>query len=258
MGVIAALLPEPAWHQRVHAAVRDRHEVISCADWAGLLRTCGTEAVVLAIFDLYAEGGLDLEPLRTLRRRFPRITQVAYVRPTADRARDLFDAGRAGIDAIVVAERDDSPALLRATVDLAEARAVAGVVREHLDEEAPLVRDAVLISVTRAHEQLDPDRLSRLLHLSRRALADQLARAGFPAPQRLLAWGRLIVAAHLLEDPSRSAEGVALALDYPSGSAFRNACQRYLKSTPHEIRAKGGARFAVSGLLAEAGRPARG
>ncbi len=254
MGVIAALLPDPAWHQRVQAAVRDRHEVVPCADWAGLLRTCGAEAVVLAIFDLYAEGGLDLEPLRTLRRRFPRITQVAYVQPTAERARDLFDAGRAGIDAIVVAERDDTPALLRATVDLAEARAVAGVVREHLDSEAPLVRDAVLIAVTRAHEGLDPDRLARLLHLSRRALADQLARAGFPAPQRLLAWGRLIVAAHLLEDVSRSAEGVALALDYPSGSAFRNSCQRYLQATPHEIRAKGGARFAVGGLMAEAGR----
>ena len=254
MGVIAALLPDPAWHQRVQAAVRDRHEVVPCADWAGLLRICGAEAVVLAIFDLYAEGGLDLEPLRTLRRRFPRITQVAYVSPTAERARDLFDAGRAGIDAIVVAERDDTPSLLRATVDLAEARAVAGVVREHLDSEAPLVRDAVLIAVTRAHEGLDPDRLARLLHLSRRALADQLARAGFPAPQRLLAWGRLIVAAHLLEDVSRSAEGVALALDYPSGSAFRNSCQRYLQATPHEIRAKGGARFAVRGLMAEAGR----
>ena len=258
MGVIAALLPDPTWQQRVMAGVRDRHQVVPCSDWAGLLRTCGTEAVVLAIFDLYAEGALDLEPLRTLRRRFPRITQVAYVHPTADRARDLFDAGRAGIDAIVVADRDDSPALVRATVDLAEARAVAGVVREHLESEAPLVRDAVLIAVTRAHEQLDPDRLARLLHLSRRALADQLGRAGFPAPQRLLAWGRLIVSAHLLEDVSRSAEGVALALDYPSGSAFRNACQRYLHATPHEIRARGGARFAVAGLMAEAGRTAAG
>ncbi|MBI3791293.1 MAG: helix-turn-helix transcriptional regulator [Gemmatimonadetes bacterium] len=255
MGVIAALLPDASWQQRVQAAVRDRHEVVPCGDWAGLLRTCGAEAVVLAIFDLYAEGDLDLEPLRTLRRRFPRITQVAYVRPTADRARDLFDAGRAGIDAVVIADRDDTPALIRATVDLAEARAVAGVVREHLDSEVALVRDAVLISVTRAHEQLDAERLARLLHLSRRSLADQLGRAGFPAPQRLLAWGRLIVAAHLLEDPSRSAEGVALALDYPSGSAFRNSCQRYLHATPHEIRANGGARFAVRGLMAEAKRP---
>ena len=44
----------------------------------------------------------------------------------------------------------------------------------------------------------------------------------------------------MLEDANRSADSAARALDFPSGSAFRNTCQRYLKATPQEIRAAGG------------------
>jgi AraC-like DNA-binding protein len=82
--------------------------------------------------------------------------------------------------------------------------------------------------------------------LSRRVLAKHLEHAGLPSPQRLLTWGRLIVAAHMLEDPHRSADGVAQALHFPSGSAFRNTCQRYLEATPSEIRSRGGAAYAVA------------
>ena len=36
--------------------------------------------------------------------------------------------------------------------------------------------------------------------------------------------------------------------------AFRNTCQRYLKATPQEIRAKGGAGFVVNEFLKSVGR----
>jgi AraC-like DNA-binding protein len=58
-----------------------------------------------------------------------------------------------------------------------------------------------------------------------------------------------MIAARLLEDPERSADHVALALEYPSGSAFRNSCQRYLGATPHDIRARGGARWVAEEFL---------
>jgi hypothetical protein len=43
-------------------------------------------------------------------------------------------------------------------------------------------------------------------------------------------------------------------LDFPSGSAFRNTCQRYLGATPQEIRAKGGAGFVVGAFMTAVGR----
>jgi AraC-like DNA-binding protein len=78
-----------------------------------------------------------------------------------------------------------------------------------------------------------------------------LSRAGFPSAQRLLTWGRLIVAAHLLEDPHRSAGRVARALEFPSGGAFRNTCQRYLRASPQQIRDRGGASFVIRSMLGQ-------
>jgi AraC-like DNA-binding protein len=87
----------------------------------------------------------------------------------------------------------------------------------------------------------------------RRQLTRRLAEAGFPPPHRLLTWGRLILAAHMLEDEERSADGVALVLDFPSGSAFRNTCQRYLRATPQQIRQKGGAAHVIAAFMAHVG-----
>jgi hypothetical protein len=47
----------------------------------------------------------------------------------------------------------------------------------------------------------------------------------------------------------RGADRVANMLDFPSGSAFRNTCQRYLGATPGEIRTEGGASFVMRSLL---------
>ena len=120
----------------------------------------------------------------------------------------------------------------------------------------PTVRDAVLVAVTRAHENLSGDGLARLLSIPRRSLTKRLTQAGFPAPPRLLTWGRLIVAAQMLDDLNRSADAVSAALKFPSGSAFRNTCQRYVHATPTELRQRGGAEYVVSLLLAETDRSA--
>ena len=106
-----------------------------------------------------------------------------------------------------------------------------------------------MLAVTRAHERLSPQGLSRLLAHPRRAVTQRLEAEGFPPPQRLLTWGRLIVAGHMLEDRHRSADRVASTLEFPSGSAFRNSCQRYLHATPGQIRSRGGAAYVVRTLL---------
>lgn len=249
MGVIATLLPHEPRLARLRAAARDRYRFVPCEDWSSLTRACERGAVSLVVFDLYADGRADFERVRQLRLRLPRAALVAYVEVTRERAREMFDAGRAGIDALVVANETDTPALLAAVLDQAEARSVASLLRPHLQEVRSVVRDAVMLSVTRAHERLTPDSLARQMAVSRRLLSKRLEGAQLPPPHQLLTWGRLIVAASLLEHGSRSADGVAVALDFPSGSAFRNTCQRYLGCTPHQIRLRGGAAWVVQELL---------
>jgi AraC-like DNA-binding protein len=246
MSVIAALVPHPARLLRLRTALRGRHAVEPCADWGAVTLLCEKQPVQLAILDLFAFGEMSLEPLRQLKRRFPRLTTIAYVGVSPERSHDLFDAGRAGVDALIVADRDDDPHTLAAIFEQAEARGVSTLMRELIVDARPTVRDAVMVAVTRAHERLTTETLAETVSLSRRVLAKHLENAGLPSPQRLLTWGRLIVAAHMLEDPHRSADGVAQALHFPSGSAFRNTCQRYLHATPSEIRNRGGAAYAVA------------
>ncbi len=252
MSVIATLLPQPLHVQRLRAAVRDRHELHECSDWASLARVCDREPVRVAVVDLYWEEKPNFEGVRQIKQRMPRLTLVAYVSMAPERSHDLFDAGRAGVDGLVLAGQDDAPRPLLALIERAESRGLAGLVRRSLDGIDPMAMDAVLLAVTRAHERLSPQALARLLAQPRRAVTLRLSAEGFPAPQRLLTWGRLIVAAHMLEDGHRSADRVANTLDFPSGSAFRNTCQRYVRSAPHQIRAGGGAHYVIAAFLDEA------
>jgi AraC-like DNA-binding protein len=251
MSIIATLLPQPVHVQRLRAAIRDRHELRECEDWAELSRACDREPVRVAVLDLYAGGPPNFEGVRQIKQRLPRLTLVAYVTMTAERGHDLFDAGRAGIDGLVLAGEDDAPRPLLALIEKSESKSLAGLIRRSLEGIDPVVTDAVLLAVTRAHERLSPAGLARLLAQPRRAVQQRLAAEGFPPPQRLLTWGRLIVAAHMLEDDHRSADRVATTLDFPSGSGFRNTCQRYLHAAPGQIRARGGAAYVVRSMLRE-------
>lgn len=253
MSVVAALVTNPARLFRLRTALRGRHTVEPCGDWGAVTLLCEKQPVLLAVLDLFAFGDMSLEPLRQLKRRFPHLTTVAYVTAASDRTRDLFDAGRAGMDAIIVADVDDAPAQMSTILEQAEARGVASRLRDALLDARPTVRDAVLLAVTRAHERMTTEDLAATLSLSRRVLAKHLDHAALPSPQRLLTWGRLLVAAHMLEDPHRSADSIAQALHFPSGSAFRNTCQRYLHATPSEIRLRGGSDFAIQAMLCDHG-----
>lgn len=253
MGLIAALVPNPARLFRLRSAIRGKHTVEACADWSEVFRLCETRPVHLAILDLFVGGNMSLEPLRQLKRHYPRLGTIAYVDVTTERGRDLFDAGRSGMDALIVANVDDDALTISNILEQAEARGVAGLLKATLDTLRPTARDAVLLAVTRAHEHLTPDELARRLSMSRRVLAKHLEQGSLPSPQRLITWTRLLVAASLLEDPDRSADNIALALHFPSGSAFRNTCQRYLHATPSEIRRHGGAQWVLSQMLLDAG-----
>jgi len=253
MATLAAMLTEPKALRRLADAVHDEHIVLHCDSWEALEAACHDESVTLAILDLFAGGRTPFDVIRRLKLRAERLTLVAYVTVTPDRARDLFDAGRAGLDGLLIAGQDDTPAAFRAVLERAEARGVAQMLRPQVAHFPGPVRDAIMVAVTRAHLRLTGHRLSEILRVPKRSLVAALTDAKCPPPQKLITWGRLIVAAQMLEDDQRTADGVARLLDFPSGSAFRNTCQRYIGATPHEIRANGGAAWVASRFVLELG-----
>jgi AraC-like DNA-binding protein len=253
MGLLASLLPTPRALTRLAGAVGSWHDIQACSTWSELEAACEQRPVSLAVVDLYADGSANFDAVRRLRTRFGTTNIVAYVEAQADAVRDLFDLGRAGVVGLVLLDVDDRPRTLRQIVDRAQARGAAVDIRRYLIGHSPVVRDAVLVAVTRAHERLTADRLAEIVAVSRRTLSAELADVGLPPPNKLVTWGRLIVAAQMLTDHQRSADAVARALDFPSGSAFRNSCQRYLGLRPHEIRAAGGADVVTEQFLLAAG-----
>lgn len=251
MALTATLLPDEVQLGRLRSALGPRPALVTCSTWGELRRACAKEAIGVAVLDLTAGGGDGFRELRRLRRLHPSVAMVLYVALPPTSPQTVFELGRFGVDGLVVAGQDDDPASLRAIVEQAEARSVTAAVRSALGQVRPTARDAALIAVTRAHQRLTPQQLAGILGIRRRALAARLEAASFPPPQRLITWGRLIVAAQMLEDVERSADSVASALDFPSGSAFRNTCQRYLKRTPMEIRRDGGAACVIEAMVAE-------
>lgn len=257
MSVVATLLPT-ARVQRVRTAASSQYDVIACEDWQALTRLCESSPVQTVVVDFCATGRASFDELRLLRGRFPRVAVVGYVASPPARSEDLFDAGRFGLEGLLIADEEDSPSRIVAALARAETRSVATLLDGELAGVPGLVRDAVMLSVTRANGRLTPLALARQLGVSRRGLAHHLAVEGFPAPQRLITWGRLIVAGQLLESTKTTADAVAAALHFPSGSAFRNTCQRYLRATPSEVRRRGGGDYVVRSLLRQARRSDRG
>lgn len=257
MGLVAALLSDRLRQNRLRTALRERHQLVVATNWNEFLEVCASAPVTTAVIDLRDYGNPTFDELRQFRLRHGSTALVLYIAVPPVAVQDVFEAGRFGFDAIVVADQGDDPRALQNVVERAMARGVGELLRKALGDVAPTARDAALASVARAHERLSPEKLARLLGVRRRALTERLVRAGFPAPQRLIAWGRLIVAARLLEDPDRKADAIALTLDFPSGSAFRNTCQRYLGATPQEIRSRGGAEYVVGAFLRVIGQGAR-
>lgn len=251
MALVATLLSNPIQTRRLRAAIAERSDMVECADWAGVHRACAREGVVLAVVDLFATGSEGFRDLRRLRRQHPSVTLVLYIASPPTSIQTVFELGRFGVDGLAVVDQDDQPAQLRSIIEQAEARSITGLVSAALGKARPTARDAALIAVTRAHQRLTPQQLASILGIRRRALAARLEAAGFPPPQRLITWGRLIVAAQMLEDTERSADSVAMALDFPSGSAFRNSCQRYVRRAPLEIRRDGGARCVIAAMVAD-------
>jgi AraC-like DNA-binding protein len=228
-----------------------RHQLIVAPTWGEFLATCDGAPIVAAVIDLHDYAQPTFDALRQFRTRHRSTAMILYVAVPPVPAHEVFEAGRFGFDAIIVAGHDDAPRAIQEVIERAMARGVGELLRPVVGGASSVARDATLAVVARAFEHLTPESLARLLGVRRRALTERLAEAGLPAPQRLIAWGRLIMAARLLEDPDRKVDAIALTLDFPSGSAFRNACQRYLGCTPNEARERGGAGYVINTFAAQ-------
>lgn len=186
---------------------------------------------------------------RHVKARFPHCPVIALHRPGTSGVKALARAAALGITEILVVDGVLPTAEFLMCLSACRTESVARTVwsRARADIDAGL--ETILVRALRMAER--PITLSALAvnsGMPERSLRQYCERHGYPNPQWIIGWARLLCAAYYIEEPGRSIDSIANLLEYSSPSAFRNQLRRYTGLTASSVRA-GGAIHTVARAL---------
>jgi AraC-like DNA-binding protein len=255
--IIGALIVCLEARVRIRQAVRGWAHVCFCErgeELLALAAACSLEGVVTEPWD--ADGRPVAPAVRLLRERFLSTPVAVYCALSAETARELLALARAGADEIILRGVDDVGVVVRSVFAHAGMLRVAAQALQVLAPGLPPeVVPVVSHCLVHAREAPSVEQLAGAFGIHRKTLVNRLATAGLPSPSVLISWGRLLLAARLLEDPGRSVEQVGLALNFGSGGALRSMLRRYTGLRPYEIRENGGMDCVLHLFRKALGRP---
>jgi AraC-like DNA-binding protein len=109
----------------------------------------------------------------------------------------------------------------------------------------PAAVHAVLGAISVSHENADAATLASICRCSERTLRRRLRKFGLPQPAALIAWGKVLVASHMLTRSEKTVEGVALQLHLGGSAALVHLFRHHAGPTPGEVRERGGLSYAI-------------
>jgi AraC-like DNA-binding protein len=178
--------------------------------------------------------------LRSLLLEFPSATVLAAMDVPPGRSGDLRTLGEWGVTDVICLDEDDTPEAVYRRLRSVEGRTLQALLQRTLP---PMMSGRARMLMMTAAEVVSVGGkgrdLARRLHLSERTVLRWAERAGLPAPRRMLAWMRILLAAVLLDDPGRTVLSVAHACGYSSDSSLRRAMQDFLGTGPSALRKEG-------------------
>jgi len=241
--VVVVLVRERALATRIAAAFRPTSArlVLTVHELATALHELAFR-VVAVLAEARDAGNNPAGPvLSSLISQFPGVPFLGYCGMGVSHAEELRELARAGVHELVFRDLDDSPALLRAKLGRGiEACAGAHVLRRLSAQLPETLHGVVAYCVTFPRDSHEIERVALALGVHRKTLVNWCQRAHAPPPSTLVTWVRLLLAVELLQTPGHAIERVANTLEFASGSAFRNLCQRYFGRRPAELRSPGG------------------
>ena len=186
--------------------------------------------------------GAPLSPtIEFVRATYPSVPLLAYCRLDVAAVHEVLALARAGIDELIIDGTDDLVSAIEMRLAAAEEHCIAREMMTRLEPRIPPpLRPVVAYCLVHASHNLTVEALAAAFDIDRKTLSRRLMRENWPAPSVLLAWSRLLLVARLIEQHERPVDHIALAFDYPSGTALRNALRRYVGLCPREIRTNGG------------------
>jgi AraC-like DNA-binding protein len=251
--------PDPAFRDRVRKACGNDYHFQALPDWETLQEAVReSPPAALVVVDPYEpapgyrrNGRAELSPaLRSLLMEYPSLAVLAALEVRPDRFDDLRTLGKWGVVQVISIDHDDTPHSIAQRLRGARGRPLRALLEEVLPPEtsgrARAIVEAATDVVTVGEHGRD---LASSLHLSRRTLLRWCQRAGLPAPRRLLAWMRVLLACELLDDPGRTVLSVAHTCGYSSDSGLRRITQKFLGASPSDLRDHGAFRQAAHAFV---------
>jgi AraC-like DNA-binding protein len=205
-----------------------------------MLRSAG-ERLRMVIVSPRDDTDAPIAPtIREFRQRRPRVAIVGYCRASHEESQDIIALATAGIHEIVFLDVTDWGNVLQQT--LARARQSCGAAQA-FDRLAPVIpvrlQPLIEYCLYFPHLSTSVPKVAAALGVHRKTLVNYTQRSGLPVPSILITWCRLIIAAHMLETRGDAVERVALALEFPSGTALRNTLRRHCGHRPADLRTGG-------------------
>ena len=236
----------------LHHALRRRARVVPATTCAELRDVVRREPVCAVLVEPFDASDASLAPtVEFIRTAYPSIPVLVFCRLDGASVRQILPLARAGIDEIIIDGTDDPVSAIERRLAAAEEHCIAREVLLRLEARIPgTLRSLVAYCLAHASRNLTVDSLAAAFGVDRKTLSRRLMREGWPAPGVLLAWSRVLVVARLIERHERPVDHIALAFDYPSGTALRNALRRHVGLCPHQIRANGGLDCAMRAFVA--------
>jgi len=167
--------------------------------------------------------------VRELTGKFPSIPVAAVLPFDDERFTDMRTLAEWKVSELVDREVDLAPAALHLRLRQAHGRPF----KHRLEQALPryVAQQAMTLLYAAIEVAVDgggAPELAEHFGVEPRTVAGWCARRGLPAPRRLQAWLRVLLAATLLEDPERTVVGVAAACGYANDHALRRAVRELL------------------------------
>ena len=250
MRSVVALVTGHEARARIRSSLVGHAAVEFCGVRAELLRRVASHPTAVVITELWDDTGASTAvAVEQLRMKFPAIPVLAYCVLRHATSRELLAMAHAGVNGFVLRGFDDVGRALRMALANADDDCLEQVMGHELGNLlAADVRPVVAHCLSHARTSHTVSGVAAGLGVHRRTLVNRLAQAGLPSPSAVISWCRLLLAARLLEDPGRSVESVALALDFGSGTALRSMLRRYTGLQPKAVRRGGGAECVLRAL----------
>lgn len=258
---VAALVFTNVHEQHVRGMVRDCADLRVCRTADDLMLFAKSQRIDVLIASLADQLGESTLPLLgSLRVKLPHVPVIAYIEMEPESARHLLAAGRSGVSLVLFHGVAESRLVIADVLRDAHAHTLAGDLQSTLAQvKSGYVVRFCQYCLTHAVRPLTIERVTSDIRVTRQHLAREFAASGLRPPRWYMGALRILLAAKLLDIQQQPVDRVARVLQYPSGTAFRQAVRHYTSMSPTELRGHGGFEY-VLGMVRDslmAGNSAR-